>query len=107
MRKNVFIIGAPRSGTNILRDTITKLDEFETWPCDEINHIWRHYNTRMYHDRFNKSHAKPKVKKYLTNKFKAVKFKNQSKYLVEKTCANSLRIPFINEIFRCNLYNNF
>ena len=58
----------------------------------------------MYHDRFNKSHAKPKVKKYLTNKFKAVKFKNQSKYLVEKTCANSLRIPFINEIFPDAIY---
>ena len=40
----LIIIGAGRSGTNILRDTLTSLSGFETWPCDEINPIWRHGN---------------------------------------------------------------
>lgn len=35
----VVIIGAGRSGTNALRDALTALPEFETWPCDEINPI--------------------------------------------------------------------
>ena len=36
----VIIIGAPRSGTNMLRDILTNFEGIETWPCDEINYIW-------------------------------------------------------------------
>ena len=42
--RDVVIIGAPRSGTNMLRDVLTSLPGFATWPCDEINLIWRHGN---------------------------------------------------------------
>ena len=41
-----MIIGAARSGTNMLRDVLTSLDGVDTWPCDEINYIWRHGNIR-------------------------------------------------------------
>ena len=36
----IIIIGAPRSGTNILRDTISSFNEVGTWDCDEIPYIW-------------------------------------------------------------------
>ena len=29
-------------GHNMLRDVLTKLPGVATWPCDEINYIWRH-----------------------------------------------------------------
>ena len=35
----VIIIGAPRSGTNILRDTLTSLSNVGTWGCDEIPYL--------------------------------------------------------------------
>ena len=105
MKKQLFIIGAPRSGTNMLRNTLNKLDDFETWPCDEINHIWRHYNTRLPHDRFTEKNVTPKIKSYLRRVFEKSNFKKKSsRYLLEKTCANSLRIPFINEVFPEALY---
>ena len=36
----IIIIGAPRSGTNILRNTLTTFFEIGTWDCDEIPYIW-------------------------------------------------------------------
>ena len=36
----VIIIGAPRSGTNILRDTLSIISNVRTWDCDEIPYIW-------------------------------------------------------------------
>ncbi len=42
--RDVVIIGAPRSGTNMLRDVLTGLPGFTTWACDEINLTWRHGN---------------------------------------------------------------
>ena len=43
----VIIIGAGRSGTNMLRDLLAQLPQFSTWPCDEINYIWRHSAKRI------------------------------------------------------------
>ena len=42
----LIIIGAGRSGTNILRDSLCKVDGVVTWNCDEINPLWRHGNIR-------------------------------------------------------------
>ena len=102
----IFIIGAPRSGTNILRDVLTSYPGFITWPCDEINYIWKHHNLAVAHDQLSSRHASPKVKKYIINKFlqrylsaPLNVYSDSIPKLVEKTCANSLRLPFINSIF--------
>ena len=42
--KPLIIIGAGRSGTNALRDALTTFSKISSWPCDEINPIWRHGN---------------------------------------------------------------
>ena len=47
MVQPVVIIGAARSGTNMLRDVLVKLPGVGTWPCDEINYIWRHGNALL------------------------------------------------------------
>ena len=36
-----FIIGAPRTGTNLLRDIICSSPLVKSWDCDEINFVWR------------------------------------------------------------------
>jgi len=93
------IIGAPRSGTNMLRDMLVKLDGVETWPCDEINYIWRHGNISYPSDQFSVLQATLKVKKYLNNEFEKFKKTSGADVVIEKTCASSLRVDFINEVF--------
>jgi hypothetical protein len=96
----LIILGAGRSGTNILRDMITHLQGAETWPCDEINPIWRHGNTYWPNDEIPAERASITVRNYIRSAFvKQWKNSNRPEILVEKTCANSLRVPFVNAIF--------
>lgn len=95
----IFIIGAGRSGTNLLRDILCQFKGVETWPCDEINYIWKHGNKNHPNDEFGIDQANPKVEKYLRNKFEKFGTSKNAQLLIEKTCANSLRIPFINKVF--------
>jgi len=53
----IIIVGAGRSGTNMLRDLLAQLPEFSTWPCDEINYIWRHGNRGFETDEFTREMA--------------------------------------------------
>lgn len=91
----VIIIGAPRSGTNMLRDVLTRLPGVSTWPCDEINYIWRHGNVRYPSDEFTPAMARPEVCRYIRRQFDWVAKKYEAHTVVEKTCANSLRVGFV------------
>ncbi len=93
--QKVIIIGAPRSGTNMLRDVLCGLPGFGTWPCDEINYIWRHGNARWPSDEFPAELATRKVATYIQRQFDRCARANDLSHLVEKTCANSLRVPFV------------
>ena len=95
----LIIIGAGRSGTNILRDTLTSLEGFETWPCDEINPIWRHGNLFWPNDEIPADRATPAIRKFIRYQFiKYWKASGRPKYVVEKTCANTLRVPFVDAV---------
>ena len=94
----IIIIGAPRSGTNMLRDTLTKLPNCATWPCDEINYIWKHYHKSYKTDAFPESFANEKTRKYILNKFQWVSNKYNCHFVVEKTCANSLRVEYLHKL---------
>ncbi len=96
----VIIIGAARSGTNILRDTLCHFADFATWDCDEINPVWRHGNIFYSNDSFPPELATASVTSFIRDRFdKAWKKFGQPKFLVEKTCANSLRVEFVHNIF--------
>lgn len=94
----VVIIGAPRSGTNMLRDVLTGFDDICTWPCDEINYIWRHGNVQYPSDELPARLATPVIKQYIRKKFAAISREYKSRIVIEKTCANSLRVDFVNEV---------
>lgn len=95
----IIIIGAARSGTNMLRDIITKIPGFGTWPCDEINYIWRYGNRDKDSDEFAEEDLTPQIAKFIIGEFVKIQNKNNFNYVVEKTCANSLRVSFIRAIF--------
>jgi hypothetical protein len=95
----VVIIGAGRSGTNALRDMLTRLPDFASWECDEINPIWRHGNLSWPSDEIPVSRATPRVRRLIRNAF--IRFWRKSEnpnFIVEKTCANSLRVPFVDAV---------
>lgn len=98
MYEKLIIVGAPRSGTNMLRDLLTELPGVGTWPCDEINYIWRHGNVRYPSDVFSREMATPEVKRYIQGHFDRYAKSHDLRVLVEKTCANSLRVGFVDEV---------
>lgn len=95
MSDAVIIVGAPRSGTNMLRDALTAIPGFATWDCDEINLIWKHGNVDLPHDELTAKNARPEVGAYLRSKFADFGRKHNADLVVEKTCATSLRVSFV------------
>lgn len=93
---DVVIIGAPRSGTNMLRDVLTQLPGYSTWPCDEINLTWRHGNRDFPSDELGAEQARPEVQRYLRRQFDRVR--EGGGVVVEKTCASSLRVEFTHRV---------
>jgi hypothetical protein len=95
----VVILGAGRSGTNILRDCLTDLPDFATWPCDEIQPIWRFRNRKHKSDSLPIDLARPTVVRFINKAFDAIwKRSNRPEFVVEKTCANTLRVPFVDAV---------
>lgn len=94
MTQQVIIVGAPRSGTNMLRDVLTSAPGVSTWPCDEINFVWKHKNLDIDHDEIPADRA-GRVAEYLRTQFEARARRDNSDIVVEKTCATSLRVPFV------------
>ena len=77
---------------------MSDLPGFATWPCDEINYIWRYKNAGHPTDELQAGHARATVRKYVVRKFRQIASATNCDTVVEKTCANCLRIPFVNEI---------
>ena len=100
MHNKVIIIGAGRSGTNMLRDTLVKFDACDTWDCDEINYIWRYGNRGHASDELQASNLTIKSSQYINAAFENIEKQKRCKYIIEKTCANSLRVSY------CLLYTS-
>lgn len=94
----VIILGAPRSGTNMLRDVLTSLEGIGTWPCDEINYIWRHGNLGFPTDEIPVENATRPVIAYIRQQFDRIAQKQKAGVVIEKTCANCLRVPFVDRV---------
>lgn len=92
----IFLIGAARSGTKILRDTISTHPDIAKVEYD-INFIWKRYNENINHDELDEANIKSKFIKFINGYF-SKKTKNKP-YLIEKTVSNSLRIRFLLNTF--------
>jgi hypothetical protein len=96
----LVILGAGRSGTNMLRDILTTLPGFSTWPCDEINYIWRHGSRAWPDDAIPAERANESFQRFLDRRFSAQYKRGGQPIVVEKTCANSLRVPYVERALR-------
>jgi hypothetical protein len=94
----LIIIGAARSGTNMLRDLLSSLEPFATWPCDEIQYVWRYGNRGFETDEFTPEMASEKAKSFIRQQFAKFARQNPGKTIIEKTCANTLRCEFVQRV---------
>ena len=94
----VILLGAARSGTNMLRDSLTQLPGVATWPCDEINAIWRYRNSAFPSDELPAQAATCRVQRYIRAAFCRLAKRSSARWVVEKTCANSLRVDFVRAV---------
>ena len=69
MTPKIIIVGAPRSGTNMLRDVLARVPDFATWPCDEVNLLWRHGNRSHPSDELTVEQATPPVGSFMQHQF--------------------------------------
>jgi hypothetical protein len=96
--KPIIIVGAGRSGTKMLRSILTAHPDVVCFPR-EINYIWRYGNANADTDELKPEHARPEVIQYIRSQFSQFRKKRNSEIIVEKTCANSLRVDFVHTIF--------
>ena len=106
MHKKVIIIGAGRSGTNMLRDTLVRFDSCDTWDCDEINYIWRYGNRDHVSDELLRSHQTAKSTQYINSAFEKIADQKKCNFVIEKTCANSLRVSYLDAVVQDAIYIN-
>jgi hypothetical protein len=98
MQTPIIIVGAGRSGTKLLRGVLGQHPSLIAFPR-EINYIWRYKNARCPTDELSAEQATPAVVKYITRRIEQFSAANGSRRVVEKTCANSLRMDFVNAVF--------
>jgi len=94
----IIIVGAGRSGTKMLRSILAAHQDVVCFPR-EINYIWRYGNANTDTDELKPEHARPEVIQYIRNQFSKLSKRPNSELIVEKTCANSLRVDFVRTIF--------
>ena len=93
----VVILGAPRSGTKLLRNLLGQSAACTTIPYG-INHVWRHGLPAAAPDRRPATDATAQCRQEIRSALLDLAGRPPSGYLVEKTCANTLRVPFVDQI---------
>ncbi len=93
----VFIVGSPRSGTTILGTIFDRHEHISQWY--EPYFVWdRHFRDAL-DDVRSRADATPEVKAFLRKAFFDYRAKRGSRLVVDKSPRNSLKVPFIQEIF--------
>ncbi|WP_373073947.1 sulfotransferase [Sulfurimonas sp.] len=96
--KLVFLIGAARSGTKLVRTILEQSENISVIPYD-MNYIWKYGNYNVPHDELNDIELSEKEKKFIKNYIDKQQQKTKSPIIVEKTVSNCLRVDFIKKIF--------
>ncbi|MBB2890188.1 sulfotransferase family protein [Flexivirga oryzae] len=93
--RRIILIGAARSGTKIIRDSLANATDIGSVPYD-INFVWRYGNESMPDDTLSDVTASVATRRFIT---KYVDRYANNGVVLEKTVSNSLRIPFVQQIF--------
>lgn len=91
MPRTIIVIGAARSGTKIVRDSLAAAAAAGAVPYD-IGFVWRYGNESSPDDVLSKRDIKPRTRR-LVRSYIAKYARNG--VVVEKTVGNTLRVPFV------------
>jgi len=94
----IILIGAARSGTKFLRDCLATSPDCVAVPYD-INYIWRYDQTKLEHDVLDPKLISSKTQTFIRNTIPKLAKAEAGNTIIEKTVSNTLRIPFVNEIY--------
>ena len=93
----VFIVGSPRSGTTIFGEMLDQHGQLSQWY--EPYFVWDRYFRLAPHDERTAADATARVKEQIFKDFERYRKKKNCLILIDKSPRNSLKIPFIQEIF--------
>lgn len=97
----VFLIGAARSGTKFLRDTLAASNDVSCIPYD-VGYVWRDGQESFPNDALKPDSATPERVARIRKTLVRLARKNgaeDGQIVIEKTVGNTLRVDFIRECF--------
>lgn len=95
-RSPVLVVGAARSGTNLLSRILDQDERFLN--TSENRYIWNYGQASLKHDVREASDATPAVASYI-RKFFARASEKSGRTIIDKTISNTFRVPFLHEVF--------
>lgn len=96
--KPLIVVGAGRSGTTFLRNTIVQHNKVVSFRY-EMNAMWKYCNEMIEHDCLTpEQHSNKKIKKFINNEFKKLSDKNNKEFVLDKTVANIMRIRYVQDV---------
>jgi hypothetical protein len=94
----IIVIGAARSGTKFLRDVLAVAKDTAVVPYD-VNYVWRYGAETEPDDVLDPEALTEKRLSFIRSNLRNLANANQEDVLIEKTVANSLRVPFVEAVF--------
>jgi hypothetical protein len=92
----IILIGAPRSGTKLVRDFIAEHPDVDKVPFD-VDYIWRLGNEAVPYDEIPVDYLTPQKKQRILRMFES--FRSGAPYLIEKSVSNTMRVPYVHAVF--------
>jgi hypothetical protein len=93
----IILIGAARSGTKFLRDMLASGAGTAAVPYD-VNYVWR-YGAEETDDVLDPEELTEKRKRFIRDALRLQAQAGSSDTLIEKTVANTLRVPFVEAVY--------
>lgn len=90
----IILIGAARSGTKLMRDSLAIVTGVGVVPYD-VNFVWRYRNESRPDDAIPATAFTPRSRTFIRNYLSRYE---REGVVIEKTVSNSLRIPFVDQI---------
>lgn len=91
-----MLIGAARSGTKIMRDTLGRLPGVAPVPYD-MNFVWRIGNGRLCHDEIRPGSVSTRQERRIRRLLLGSRVGDGA--MLEKTVSNALRVDFVRSVF--------